>query len=216
MRYGLTVDTEPSAEPVTVAEAKTHLRVDGSDDDTYIGALVTAARQHVEHVTSRALVTQTLALTLDHFPGTAHGILDLRMRPEELRGRGHDWVIRLPRSPLQSVSSITYIDDAGASQTLAASKYDVDTSSLVPRITPAYSEVWPTTRPIPNAVTVTFVAGYGAAADVPAALKQAMLVLIGTMYEHRETVVAGAAPEKVPHTFDYLTGPYRVATLAGD
>lgn len=214
MRYGLTVSSEPASEPVSVDQARAHLRLDETEDETTVRALITAARQHVEAVTGRALVTQTLEMKLDHFPGTAHGILDLRMHPEALTGRGQDWAIRLPRSPLQSVSSISYVDDAGSTQTLAASKYDVDTSSLVPRITPAYSEVWPTTRPIPNAVTVTFVAGYSAVSSIPAGLKQAILVLVGTMFENRESVAAFDA-QKVPQSFDFLVAPYRVATQAG-
>lgn len=215
MRYGLTVTSEPGSEPLSTAEAKTHLRVDTSDEDTYIDALVTAARRHVEHVTRRALVTQTLQMTLDHFPGVAHGILDLRMHPEQLIGRGEDWVIRLPRGPVQSVSSITYLDDAGAEQTLLASKYRVDVSGQVARITPAYSEVWPTTRPVTSAVTIEFIAGYGGASDVPGDLKHALLVLVATMYEHREAVVMGGSPQHVPRAFDYLVGPYRLATVAG-
>lgn len=215
MRYGLTVTSHPNEEPVATSEALEHLRVDEVEDWTYVNTLISAARNHVESVTRRALVTQTLQLTLDHFPGVAHGILDLRMQPDQLTGYGNDWVIRLPRSPLQSVTSIQYVDDAGDTQTLASSKYIVDASSQVPRITPAYTEVWPTTRPIPNAVTISFVAGYGAAADVPAALKQAMLILIGTMFEHRESVVLGTIATRIPHTFDYLVAPYRVATHAG-
>ncbi len=212
MRYGLTVTSEPNSEPVPTADALAHLRVDDSLENDYITALVAAARQHVEARTNRALVTQTLQMTLDYFPGVANSILDLQ---GEVVGHGHDPAIRLPRSPVQSVNSITYIDDAGTTQTLAASKYDVDTSSIVPRITPAYGEVWPITRPIPNAVTVEFVAGYGAAGDVPQALKQAVLILVGTMYEHRESVVAGVTVSAVPHTFNFLIAPYRVATQAG-
>ena len=215
MRYGLTVSTPPNAEPVSTAEAKTHLRVDGTDEDTYIDKLIAVARRHVEHVTRRALITQSVQMTLDHFPGVAHGILDLRMHPERLTGTGEDWVIRLPRGPVQSVTSITYTDDAGAEQTLAPSKYILDAAHQPARITPAYTEVWPTTRPIPAAVTVEFVAGYGNPADVPDDLKHAVLVLVATMHEHREAVAFNGTPSRVPMAFDYLVGPYRLGTVAG-
>lgn len=207
--YGLSTVTGPVTEPVTTAEAKTHLRIDHSDDDTYIGNLITAARIAVENYLHRALITQTLKLTLDNFPGTYRLFSSLLL--------GTQQPIRLPRSPLQSISSIQYVDDQGSTQTLSASKYRVDTESLTPRIEPAFSEVWPSTRAVNNAVTVTFVAGYGDnASDVPEPIKQGIKLYIGTYYDvFRETALAPANVQIVPQAAGFILGPYRMSEIVG-
>jgi uncharacterized phiE125 gp8 family phage protein len=96
--------------------------------------------------------------------------------------------ILVPRPPLISVSSITYVDGNGTTQTLSAAAYKVDTDSEPGRITPAYGYCWPTTRAEINAIAITYVAGYATRAAVPASIKQAMLLLIGHWYENREAV----------------------------
>ena len=105
--WSLTETVAPAEEPVTTAEAKLHLRVDHGDEDAYIDTLVATARQHIELVTRRAMVDTTFTLKMDAFPTE----------------------IRPPRSPLSSVSSITYVDTDGATQTLSASVYSVDTDT---------------------------------------------------------------------------------------
>lgn len=127
-----------TAEPIARAEAKAHLRVDSTDDDVLIDALIAAARGQVEAMTGRALVLQRFKLQLDAFPAT----------------------IRLPRAPAVAIDSIVYIDAAGVSQTLAASGYAADLASQPARVAPAYGEVWPETRDQMNAVSVTFRAGH--------------------------------------------------------
>jgi uncharacterized phiE125 gp8 family phage protein len=172
----LTLVTAPDAaspftEVVTVSELKTHCRIDVSDEDTYLEAIILAARQYAENYTWRAFMTQTWRATYDCFP----------------------CVIEVPRPPLQSVTSITYVDDAGDTQTLSASLYQVDTKSQPGRIIPAYGESWPTIRSDTlNAVTVNFVAGYGDdPEDVPAGLRHAVKFLAGHFYENRENVLIG-------------------------
>lgn len=188
MRGNLTLATAPASEPVTTAEAKAHLRVTHSSEDTLIAALITAARQHVESVTRRALINQTWDLSLDYFPD----------------------IIYLQKGRLQSVSSITYVDTDGTTQTLSSSLYTVDTKREPGRVIPAYGESWPSTRDHINCVTVRFVAGYGAnASDVPQALKSAILLLIGQLFENREAT-AERAPEEVPLAFNALVWPYRL------
>ena len=187
---GLTLVTAPAAEPLTTAEAKTHLRVDNSEDDVYIGALITAARQEVERYTGRALVTQTWDLTLDAFPW----------------GNGPIW---LPRPPVQSVTSISYVDDAGATQTWATANYRVDITGETARIEPAWSLNYPTTRGIVAAVTVRFVAGYGAAAAVPALMVHAIKLLVGEWYEQRQITTYGA-PGRAPWAVAEILSRYRV------
>lgn len=213
MRYGLTVDTAPECEPVTAEEAKTHLRVEIDADNTYIEALVIACRMRVEEHLQRKLITQTLKMSFDQFPGSH---FDGTQHHDVHLGFGSHAVFRLPRSPVQSVTSIKYIDDLGVQITLAANKYRVDIESLVPRITPAFGEVWPTTRLITNAVEVLFVAGYGDdSAAIPAPIIHAIKLLIGTYYDPvRATVIVGQA-SKLPDAADSLLGPFRVSTRAG-
>lgn len=173
----LRIDTAPASEPVTLAEAKAHLRVDSSDEDALIGNLVKAAREYCELFTRRSFITTTWKLTLDKFPDT----------------------VELARSPAQSVTSIKYIDDDGVQQTFASASYLVDAESEPGRVTPVYGGSWPSARSQMNAVEVTFKAGYGdAAASVPQSAKQAILMLVGHWFENRETTITGTIIAQVP------------------
>lgn len=190
-----TLVTPPAVEPITVAEAKSHLRVEISDDDTLIGNLVKAVRQHAETVLRRALITQTWDLFLDAFP-SANG------------------AIAVPLPPLQTVGSIKYVDANGITQTLSSAKYKVDVATAPARIVPAYDEDWPKTREEINAVTVRFTAGYGAAgSNVPEKIRQAMLLVIGHWYENREEVVIGGAPAPIPFAAKSLFRQEQVLTF---
>jgi uncharacterized phiE125 gp8 family phage protein len=135
--------TGPAREPIHLAEAKLHLKVEHNADDSLILASIKAARQYAEDFTARQLVTATYDLMLDCFPCSS-------------------WIcpIEVPRPPLQSVVSITYIDNAGAAQTLDPSKYIVDTTTEPGRIALAWSQSWPSTRTTINAVTIRFIAGH--------------------------------------------------------
>jgi uncharacterized phiE125 gp8 family phage protein len=166
---GLSVSVQPLVEPITAAEIKTHLRVSGNDEDAYIRDLIVAGRVWVENYTGRALINRTLVLTLNSFPDYGHPI----------------W---LPDPPLSSVSSIQYSDTTGTTQTLSASKYITDTSTddRATGVYEAYNCDWPTTYDQVNAVTVTYVAGYGAAASaVPEAFKHGLKMLVGSMFCER-------------------------------
>lgn len=165
----LRVTVQPASEPVTLAEFKAHQRIDGSDEDDLLQGYLAAARQACELEARRAFVTQTLQLTLDNWPCTAH--------------------LTLPRPPLQSVSGVIYVDNAGASHTMSAADYIVDASSEPGRIWLAYGKSWPseTLQPGP-AITISFVAGYGSPVDVPPIYKQAILLTAGHYYENREEI----------------------------
>lgn len=191
----LVLQTAPTSEPVTTAEAKTHLRVTTSDDDTYIGTLITVARKHVETITGRALINQTWDYFLDNFPP------------------GDKIVIPLPR--LSSVTTVKYTDKDNAQTTFTASKYIVDTNNEPGQIVLAYGESWPTFTPRPiNAVEIRFVAGYGSgAANVPEGIKQAMLLLIAHWYENREPIT-DLNMKEIPETANALLWPYRVMQFA--
>ncbi len=176
----LSLVTPPEDEPLTLKQVKQQVRrEDVTDDDAYLlGILIPAARSRAEKETGRQLLTATWDLRLDRFPcGTFESI-------------------EIPKSPLLTVTGITYVDADGATQTWSSSAYVVDApagpSPKRGSITLAYGEYWPVTRYQANAVTVRFTAGYGTDGDtVPPRLLMAMLLDIGTMYEHREDVVVG-------------------------
>ena len=166
MRYGLEETTPPTTYPVTLAQAKaqSHIPTDQDGEDPMIEDIdIPAATHYCEHETHRQFITATLTIRMDEFPR----------------------VIWLPRPPAISVTSIKYIDTAGDTQTLSASKYTLDPYRVKARITEAYGEVWPSTRAVVNAVTVIYTAGFGAASTVPAELKKAILMATDGYFYHR-------------------------------
>lgn len=188
---GIKVKTAPALEPVAVSELKTFLSLDGSDFDSMLSSCIVACRQAVESYTGRTLITTVLQMTLDSFPS----------------------VIELARPPVQSITSITYVDADGSTQTLSSSLYRVDISSLFGRITTAYGEVWPETQNVSNAVTVEFKCGYGdAASAVPDALKVAIMSLAADMFEHREANSEINLSEN--RTYKFLLDSYKIPRCA--
>ncbi len=178
----LVVVTEPTLEPVTIAEAKTQCRIDIDDDDLAIGGFITAARQQCELVSRRAFVATTFDLYLDAWPV--------------------DGMIQLPRPPLSSVTGVYYTDESGVEATFAASNYVVDAAGEPGRVALKSGASWPAaTLQIVNGVRVRFVAGYGATATaVPRRYRQAVLLLVGHWYENREAVLVaqGIAIAELP------------------
>ncbi len=178
---GYRLITPPAATPVTLAEAKAQVRVDHSDEDGKIEAMIAAATSYLDGrsgVLGRCIVTQTWELTLDAFPA------------EE---------IEIPLGPVQSVPALTYVDLAGATQTVSSGDYYLDTASPTAWVMPEIE--WPSTMEAANAVTVRFVAGT-AVADVPPAIKHALLLLVSAWYEDR----AGSG---MPPAVDSLIAPFR-------
>jgi len=150
--------TPPAQEPVSLAEAKQHLRVDGGDDDLLIGSLITAARQAAETKTGRQLITARWKLVLDAFPGSS---LMQSATGASFSLPGH--AILLAKCPVQAVVSIEYLDMNGATQVIPAGDYVLDVACEPARLTPVFGKTWPPTLPQMGAVSVTFDAGYGAA-----------------------------------------------------
>lgn len=172
------VITPPAGEPVSLAEAKLHLRVDTNDEDTLISSLITAARQYCEAFQRRAYITQTLELSLDSFPSGS---------------------IELPNPPLQSVEIVSYLDAAGVQETLAPTAYAVDTSSEPGRILPVAG--WPRGKD----VRIRYTAGYGPdGTAVPATVRQSICLLVGWWYSQREAAVVGQTVTKVPLAVESL------------
>lgn len=182
MKYSIRTITGPASEPVSLAEARLQCRVDSVEDDAGIARRILAARTYLEQITGRAFITQTLELALDDFPCD---------------------VIELPRTPVASIVSITYLDSAGAAQTMPSSDYVLDGYSLPPRITPAYGKTWPATRGTAANVKVQFMAGEASAPDP---IVQAILVLVANWNESRET------PGENP-AVTALIAPYRTHWL---
>ena len=188
-RMSLQLITPPAVEPVTLADAKLHLKVDTSDDDALITRLITAARARAEWHTGRAVNTQNWMLWLDSWPSCG--------------------VIEIPLPPLQNVSSITvYAPNDGAS-VLDPATYQVDVASAPARLMLKSTVLPPANLRLLNAVAITFTAGYGSAAsDVPAGLRAAILELIAFLYEHR-----GEAPAELPLDALALLAPFRLVHL---
>lgn len=193
----LSLITAPVTEPITVGEAKAQARVDGTDDDVLITAQIAAARPWAEEFTNRAFVTQTWKWNLDRFPP-------------------NDAPIELPKAPLQSVTSVKYIDGDGIEQTWAATEYTVQAFSgptaMPGRLWPKFGKTYPTPRDEPGAVRIEFIAGYGAASLVPEGIKAALKILVAELYERREEVVPGmvSGANRVPYNVEALLYPYRV------
>lgn len=187
MHYALTITTEAAEEPVSIADAKVHLRVpaDIVDDDAYIGALITAARDHIEKITGRAIASQTYRLDLDYWPGRE---------------------IKLPRAPVTAVSSVKYYDADSTLQTFAASNYTSDLASDPARIWLDDGASWPSAEDRPGAIQITFVAG---SASIPARLRVALLLLVGTWFDHRASI-ADSASMVIPDTLGRLLGTEKV------
>jgi len=181
----LTLFTPPADEPVTLEEARIHLRVTYTEQDSVITQLIKTARQWAEEFTGRAFLTQTWDWKLERFPE----------------------FFDVPRPPLQSVTSIKYIDTNGTEQTLAASEYTVDSARDPGRIVPAYGKSWPPTRGHINDVTVRFVAGYGASGAVmPAAIVNALKLQVEILYDRSDSNYLDA----IVGARDALLGLYRV------
>lgn len=186
------VTTEPDAEPapISLTEAKLHLRVTSSADDELITALIRAAREWCELFQNRAFVTQTITLTLDRFPN----------------------VFEIPKPPLQSVSSIKYIDTAGVQQTLDPSVYDVDTVSEPGRIALAYGQSWPSIRGDINSVEVIYVAGY--ATKFVTTFASDLLTVSGRVYTDGDIVRLVTTDGDLPAPLETYTD-YHVRDVSG-
>ncbi len=188
----------PASEPVTLTELKTQLRIASTDEDAHLSTQIVIAREHVEALTRRQLLTATWELALDQFP------IYVGSRSKEAEPRQQ---IRIPRPRLIAISSITYLDGNGATQTLAADRYRVDARSEPGRVEPAFGYTWPTARHVSNSVVITYTAGYGNAAAVPSSLKAAVLVTAAFLAENRGADVKDAPPAVAALVAPYVIDP---------
>lgn len=198
MQYrSLTRQTAPAVEPVTLAEAKAHLRVDVSDDDAYIGTLITAAREWCEQYLDRTLVDTQWVMRFDAFPpdGT------------------HD--IELPRPPMVSSGTatavaLTFTYENGTTATYSTASYRVDRASTPGAVKTLYGQTWPPHLRDDNAISVTWWAGYGASgSSVPAAVRSAVLMIVGSLYEQRSAVLTGSISKEIEFGVKSLLDAHR-------
>jgi uncharacterized phiE125 gp8 family phage protein len=191
----LNLVTPPAREPIELPEAKLQCRIDIDDDDALVLGYIETARTHVENATNRQLITATWEMALDYWPMS----------------------IDIPRSPLQSVVSVQYVDTAGTTTTLATNQYrwraTTGPFAARGRITRGYGVSWPSLQAVTDPVIVRFTAGYGDyGQDVPAPLRQAILMLVGHWYINREAV--GTVGEEIALAVEALIGPYRTFPLS--
>jgi len=178
------VSVVPVSSPVTVEDARLHLDLDDNYYDSQLDRLIDVARRRVEQDTRRSLITQTHVLSMDTFPTNG--------------------IIELPTAPVQSVTSVTYVDTADATQTLSASTYSVDSSNTPSRIVLNDGESFPTVRGHYDDVKVTYVSGYGSTvASVDPVAKFAILMLISHLF-NSPSVTAHGSVNIVPVGYESL------------
>ena len=175
----------PTSLPISLQAARDHVKVVDNEDDADLSRYIDGARAYAETRLGRQLITATWRLKCDMFPA--------------------DDFIELPNPPLQSVTSLKYIDMAGDQQTFSSGSYSVDTDSEPGRIILNYDASWPLIRSQKQAIEITYVAGYGDDdSDMPAGIRNAMLLLVGHWFWQREAVVVGPSPSVIPLAVDSL------------
>lgn len=168
---------------LSVATFKTHARIDETAEDTLIGTLLDAAEDEAESFTWRKFITQTWD---EYFDGFTDPLV-------------------LAFAPVSSITSISYTDANGTTQTLASTAYELAEENGLAIARLKYNQVWPTTRAHEDVVTVRYVAGYGSATDVPQRILQAIAVHAAWSHRNREGDV-----EPMPQTFWRLLRPFRL------
>jgi uncharacterized phiE125 gp8 family phage protein len=198
VRYrSLTRAAQPVVEPVSLADAKTHLRVDTESDDDHIVALITAAREWCENYTQRTFIHTQWTMTFDTFP----------------------WEIELPRPPVavasgNTATTITYAMETGGTATLSTSQYRVDRTAEPGVIRTVYAGTWPSHLLDRNSISVTWWGGYGEdGTKVPKVVRSAILMLVAYWYERRlaaDQIASNAVPFGVSSMLDSIKwGDYR-------
>lgn len=194
------VTTQPGGEPVTLDEAKDHIRVESSftADDDLINALITSARQWAENYLWRAIPEQTITLKRMAFANR----------------------MELPMTNLISVDSVKYLDEDGAGQTLSTDVYGVDTYATPGAVYLKDGQEWPDVDVDPLAVEIVYKAGWEASdspldygVNVPQPIKQGILLIIGHLYENREETIVGTSAQELPMGAKSLLYPYRTLGL---
>jgi uncharacterized phiE125 gp8 family phage protein len=189
----LVMTSGPALEPVTVAEAKAHLRVDGTAEDVLIASLLLTSRLHVEAALGLALITQSWTFALDRWPQMP--------------------AVDLPIRPVQAIAFVRVLASDGTPTTLGASDYILEGRGVPPRLARTGTS-WPLPGQVVSGIEIAFTAGFGSAAsDVPAPIRHALLLLVAHWYEHREPIEIGSDLLTIPTAVSQLLMPYRVVRL---
>lgn len=183
--------TPPTAEPLTLAEVKAHLRLDEAQEDALLAALITTASEHLERETGLCLMRQTWRLYLDDWPS--------------------DGIIKIARSPVQVIQAVTVFDAQGAPLQVPLEDHLLDGTGRPARL-------WLRHPPTPgrslNGIEIDFTAEFGeAGTDVPDTLKRAMLIHIGHMFAFRGVISPEQQPAGIPDGYERLIAPYRMRRL---
>ena len=210
MRYrSLVRATQPVVEPVTLAEAKLHLRIDSTAEDSLLTNLVAAARAWAEDYCDRTFVMTQWTMRLDSFYGPVGSPVQFGLKADGANIEGRQGTvpnldIELPRPPMMQAGTatavaITYTPSAGAATaTLDATEYRVDRQATPGVCRPLYGKTWPSHLVDQNSTTVTWWAGYGSdGTSTPAQAKAAILMLLAHLWRNRE-MAAEAALQEVP------------------
>ena len=207
---GIKVTTAPTAEPLSLQEVKEYLRVDDATDERVVQPLITAARQFAEEHMNRALMQQTFTLMLDAVIDQDQPLYEgMRTAPDLNYYKNY---IVLPKSPVQSVTSVKTFDDSDNATTMAATKYYVDTQREPARIVLRTGETFPTALRVANAIEVIYVAGYTSAFAIPEPIRLGMLQHIAYMYEHRGDMYEA---QGAPSLMKSLYAPYVIHSGLG-
>lgn len=190
---GLKLKTAPIELPVTLIEAKAHLNILSTDDDILIEFLIGVATEQAEEITNRQLMRATYEMTMEILPER----------------------FELKKPPLAAVEKIEYIPDGSNIYSLLDPSFYVVDGTVEPAVVVKHRDMsYPAISWMPNAVRVTYSAGYSDAASVPKSIKQWILIRIATLYEHREEIVVGMSVTPIQNDYnDYLISKYRVITL---
>jgi uncharacterized phiE125 gp8 family phage protein len=182
--------SQPSVEPLSLAEAKAHLRVDTSRDDTYIQALITTSRLQIEDTFALVYVHQTWSYTLDAWPDAP--------------------AIELPVGPVAQILAIRTYDVNDIQTPIPLATFQLDAASRVPRLIRKATFAIPSNLRPANGIEVSFRAGYGAAANsAPEPLRHALRLLVAHWYDHRDPAAVTMPGAKVPASVSALLAPYR-------
>jgi uncharacterized phiE125 gp8 family phage protein len=189
----LVLVTPAAAEPISVAEAKAHLRLDGTADDVLIASLILTSRLHIEAALGLALITQGWKLVLDRWPKIAS--------------------IALPIRPVQDVTAVRVLAADGTPEVVSPAGYFVDGENLPPRLV-RQAISYPEPGRAAAGIEIAFTAGYGDVPEsVPEPIRHALLLLVAHWYEHRDPIEIGAPETAIPRAVSELLMPYRVPRL---